>query len=144
MGSTVYWAFHGFRAGPTRNTWTWVLRLVPFVLIFVLMCCFPPMRRTADWIECESGRPIPPQDQLAFDRDWYGYIPTYRWIGEVGSEYKGDNVKYQIGFAGRGYCTPSRVYWVIDWWYLGAQFIALTVLFLPFARAKSRLAKLTA
>jgi hypothetical protein len=102
------------------------------------------MRRTADWIEEESGRPIPPRDQLAFDRHWYGYIPTCRWIGEVESEYKPDNVKYRIGFAGRVYFTPSRVFWVIDWWHLGAQFIALTVLFLPFARAKLRLAESSA
>src|SRR5262245_43251734 len=79
-----YWWRCGFRASPARTHVGQTTRYLFMVAVFALSIAFPPMRRAADWTEQATGIPVPSSDALTFDRFYFGYIPSYHWIGHWG------------------------------------------------------------
>jgi hypothetical protein len=78
------------------------------------------MRREGDWTEVASGRKISSQVALEFDRFLYGYIPSFRWIGEIGGEETEEPDKtVTIQTLGPFRCTRYR--WVIHWLSFGLE-----------------------
>lgn len=132
----IYWATRGFRAAPPRSPrgpkW-WLFRLVP---LLTLLMCFPPMRRAGNWSDRETGKPAAAATKL--DRHLFGYIPTYRWVGQLGSAAEDDPGPVLTIDKHQTWYRKDQDRWVIDWLYMGSELVVLAILMLPFAFARQR------
>lgn len=131
----IYWASRGFRAAPPRSrrglAW-WLLLLVP---LLTLLICFPPMRRAGQWSDAVTGNPAAATAATEFDRKLFGYIPSYRWVGQLGSQAQSGPGSLVVD-KHRRYYSSDQERWVIDWLYVGGEGVVLTILLLPFALAR--------
>jgi hypothetical protein len=133
----IYWATRGFRTGPPkspRNPKWWLARLAP---LLALMICFPPMRRAGNWSDQATSLRAPESVALEFDRSFFGYIPSYRWIGQVGEDVHGGLGPVVTSDERKTQFRSDRQRWAIDWSFLGGQLAILAVLLLPFFRARA-------
>ena len=130
----LYWSRHGFRAASRRpGVYRVGASLIAILLLFVSMA-FPPMRRTADWSDKETGQSIPAEWQTEFDRFLFGYIPSYGWIGSTGQQLP---YSCEVTIQGRGPYRCESYMWIIDWLFLTGQLVVFVVLLLPFLLTKS-------
>lgn len=127
----VYWTGRRFRAAPLRKRW--LLFVVP---ILALMVCFPPMRRTGEWADEATGLPISVSHQADFDRYWYRYDLSYKWVGALGTQFEDQLGRVTVTIGDRGPYVLAGTRWVINWWYFCAQIVVLVLLLLPFLRAR--------
>jgi len=89
------------------------------------LVCFPPQRRSGNWTDMDGHVVVAPVAQ-EFDRVEFGYIPSFRWFGNVGiAEEKGYLSK--LGLEGR-MLQHDRYRWEIDW--LWVAILAQAVFFL--------------
>lgn len=134
----LFWASHGFRAAPPRSprgpTW-WLIRLVPLLSILV---CFPPMRRASNWSDRETGEPAAAAAATTFDRNLFGYIPSHRWVGQLGSAVDDDAMLVMTIDRQHRWYRKDHDRWVVDWLYMGLELFVLAIVLLPFARARRR------
>jgi hypothetical protein len=88
------------------------------------------MRRAGQWIDQQTRKPISQDDALTFDRWYFGYIPSYRWIGQWG---EADDASCVVTLQGRGSNELNGAHWQPDWLFVGVQFAVATIVLLPFA-----------
>lgn len=125
----AFWIVQGFRSRLSRKRWGWGSWLVAG-LILALMVLFPPLRRAGDWIEPDTASPIPSGTAERVDRWFFGYIPRYGWIGEIGSMEETIPSTVKLEEQGPYWCSSFR--WVVDWLYVGGEALVFAILFLPF------------
>ena len=110
-----------------KCSWPWLLA----GLLIVLVVCFPPFRRAGDWRAEVTAEPVNPAAAVKFDRWYFGYIPQYDWIGFSNTEEDlNPGCIVTLGDQGPNRCTRTR--WVIDWWFLAAEFAIFGVFVLTF------------
>ena len=131
----VAWLRKGFRLrrrgdqSRIRRVALWTL-----VAVFVLMLCFPPLRRIGTWSELETNAPIPTELGTLYDRDEFGYIPTYAWIGRC-SETETPEISTTVKLDPHAAYHLDAIGWTVDWWFLFGQ-LSLTLIYaLPFITA---------
>jgi hypothetical protein len=83
-----------------------------YLLPLFAVACFPPQRRAGNWTDVQ-GRTVAWTEATPFDRFEFGYVPTFQWVGDVGTcKEIGYTSKTTIGRVGplqyRYYC------WVVD------------------------------
>ena len=131
-----YWATRGFCAAPPRSLrgpqW-WLVRLVP---LLALLTCFPPMRRAGDWSDLDTGKLA--AATTTFDRHVFGWIPSYRWVGQLGSEVEDDPGPVLTIDKHQTWYRQDHERWVIDWLYMSSELVIVAILPLPFALARQR------
>lgn len=130
------WIPHGFRAtSPRRPTSSarWIFHLLT---VAAIMLCFPPLRQAGVWHHTETNQPIPAASSIEYDRFYFGYIPSYRWIGKCFVTDIPD-ASTTISLSEIDTYRLSGIKWVIDWWFLIPQLIIACLFLLPFIRAIS-------
>jgi hypothetical protein len=106
-----------------------------FVVTAVLMFSFPRFRRTGTWTDPQSGAAIPAELSPLYDRSYFGYIPTYAFVGRSftaetpvasGTLRLHPHAAYQL----------DAVSWRVEWWFLFGQ-LGIALLFaVPFLAAR--------
>jgi hypothetical protein len=127
----AYWIPRGFRAKsdnpPVALRW-WLLRIV---VLAATMACFPPQRRIGVWREVQTGRLLPPGLANSYDRSYFGYIPSYHWIGHV-RRTETPEFSAIVGIADHGRYQLTKIEWAIDWLCFNAQLGVALLFMLPF------------
>lgn len=122
----MYWAACGFKAtSPTvyrrrKSLLAWIGS------VGMIMVCFPPMRCIGHWTSEQADASAPPQVAAEYDRVEFGYLPSYRWIGECGQPLE-DLTPTSLSVLDHGKYQYTSAHWIIDSFYAGVQLIALLV-----------------
>jgi hypothetical protein len=131
----VVWLPKGFRLrrrgnqGHIRTLALWTVGA-----IIMLMLCFPPHLHTGEWSDSVTNAPIPAELQTLYDRDEFGYIPTFAWIGRH-SETETPECSTTLTL------EPHRAYhldgvgWTVYWWFLVGQLGIVLLFAFPFLTA---------
>jgi len=109
----------------------WALMLTPLLLV---LFCFPPMRQNGLWF-VDTSQVTDPSIHNKLDRQWFGYIPTFQWIGSLGNHI--DTGLHTTIMDGTTYSSDSA-WWVVEWWMIIAEIILIALILLPFIRAGSQ------
>jgi len=134
----VAWLPKGFRLRrPGDQVRIRKVALGTVVAMIVLMLCFPPLRRTGQWSEPETGAPIPTELKTLYDRDEFGYIPDYAWIGRC-SETEVREISETVTLAPHATYQLDAVSWTVDWWFFFAQLGIVFMFAFPFLFACDR------
>lgn len=131
-----FWLFHRFRARvPVTSVGRMVLWCV-VGMVAVVAGLFPPVRNAGDWRDVSNGEPVSPTTAGELDRFYFGWMPKFAWVGQVGvEEPRAPGVRVGLGVSGvSAHCDRSR--WAVDWIALAAEVCCFTVVVLPFARAR--------
>jgi hypothetical protein len=103
--------------------------------LVLLAIGFPPMRQAGAWTDELTGAAVSPEDSRSLDRWYFGYAPSYRWLGQWGAK---EDVGCIVTLYGK---PPSRLQgarWELDWLAILVQGILMILLVLPFARSSNR------
>ena len=132
----AFWLPRGFRATSTKLPMSIPQWILPLTIIGVVMAIFPPLRSVGLWQHTETNQPIPTAQAINYDRCFFGYIPSYRWIGQCFVTETPDVVTTVSLSPDEAY-RCSRITWTIDWWFFVPQLVIVGLLLLPFVRAKT-------
>ena len=133
LGWIARWAPRRFRA-VHRPPLAVTLALAGAAL--VVMVLYPPQRKAGSWHEVETGQPASFAVQMQCDRFWFGYIPTYAWIGRCFAPPQPEPTG-NIRLAGQdSYFRSDQTRWAIEWWALFWQVLAVLLVLLPYVRRK--------
>lgn len=131
------WVPRGFRYRCQRDPGG-IRRLsrIQLAVIAMLLLCFPPLRSAGIWTDTTTNTAPPHHLLNAYDRSWFGYIPTHAWIGRcITTKTTAATAIVSL--------DPDETFqlhafrWRIDWVFLIGEFgIAILFLF-PFLAARS-------
>lgn len=108
-----YWTLRITRFGLPTGVGRIGFRLL-FVLCLFLMLCVVPMRRRGTWIDVDRGKPVQETYSATLDRDVFGYIPTWRWVGTVGTAAPlASDISARID--AQPLCRLTACFWTIHW-----------------------------
>lgn len=131
-----YWWLHKFRAPvPVTRFGKGVLWCM-VGLVAVVVVLFPPLRNVGDWRDQSSGQPVSAVEADQLNRFCFGWVPTFAWVGLVGvEEPMTPGVRVGLDVLGvSAHCDRTR--WTVDWIAFAAEVGCLTLVVLPFARAR--------
>ena len=131
------WLRKGFRSRGWHNSRRVRIRAgVSIAALMILMIGFPPFRRVGSWTEPTTKSPLPRHLENSYDRAFFGYIPTYAWIGRCAStEVPETSSTMRL--------APSTAYhldtidWRVDWIILAIQFVVTLLFAFPFLVAQN-------
>ncbi len=126
-----FWTAFRFRHRTTKDP-RQVRKNATIFLVFMMtaMLLFPPLAEVGVW------RPAEPFDPLISERDrgWFGFIPSYRWIGET-LHVEPTPANVTTNYDGRA-LLGKRLQ--IDWYFLVGQWGLLWIGCLPYLRTVSQ------
>jgi hypothetical protein len=131
-----FWLIHRFRAPvpvtPFGRKALWCV----VGLVAVVVVLFPPQRKAGGWWDQSSGQPVSPMVVGELDRFYFGWMSKLAWVGQVGRE-EPLTPEVRVGLGATGVpANCDRARWVVDWVALVIEACCLTLLVLPFARAR--------
>src|ERR1700722_17215599 len=110
----VYWTSKHLRFETTGNASQIRRRaIISSCLLLGVIVSLPPFRRIGVWTNEVTHAPLPKTQQLEVDREWFGYIPKYGWVGSHGQAGRPD-VRISFGVGGGTLYSLDAYKWVID------------------------------
>ena len=136
LGWFGFWLLHRFRASRPVSPFGRVMLWMGVAGVIVVGILFPPCRPAGDWRDETTGRTVSPVAAHELDRFTFGWAFTHEWVGGVGAEDRRSS-GYRVCLAGSNRwasCDKQRK--EIDWFAVAIECAVLTMLLLPFIRAK--------
>ena len=99
--------------------------------LILFMICFPPLRHAGIWTDPETKARLSPHRSISYDRNWFGYIPTYDWIGRCIEKQPAHNSAIVSLIPGETYQLDA-IHLRIEWFYLAAQLCVALLFAFPF------------
>ncbi len=132
----VFWLIHRFRASVPVTLFGRIALWCVVGLVAVVAGLFPPVRKAGDWWDESNGQPVSPTVAGQLDRFYFGWMPKFAWLGQVGvEEPMTPGVRVGLGVSGvSAHCDHAR--WAVDCLALAIEACGLILLVLPFARAR--------
>jgi hypothetical protein len=124
----IAWLFEGLRFRSEEPGRTRKLAIRTVAGLVAVMLLFPPLRRSGQWVDPESGRAVPMEKANAFDRREFGYIPTYACVVRC----------FIVDSPRAGGYGLNAIAWKIEWWALLGQIAYTLLIVFPFLAATSR------
>ncbi|MFO0866483.1 MAG: hypothetical protein U0744_17865 [Gemmataceae bacterium] len=104
----------------------------------VAAVCLPPLRRSGNWQIDPGGEKVPPAVSYDLDRDYFGWIPKFAWMGNAGAE-EPMSLGVILKLASHGETAVcDRFRWVIDWHFVAVEAVVFVLIILPFVAATKR------
>jgi hypothetical protein len=133
----VIWLPRGFRSRGWHDPRRVRIRAgMSFGVFLLLMICFPPLRRVGNWTEPTTNFPLPRHLENSYDRAFFGYIPTYAWIGRCASTEVPDMSSTLRIAPGAAYHLDT-IKWRVDWVILAIQLGVALLFAFPFLLAQN-------
>src|SRR5436190_2496418 len=97
-------------SGEPKRAWIWMTVLAGAIAV---VTAFPPQRRMGIWTNSQN-QPVLSWEAYRFDRFEFGYLPSFRWISDVGKKDETEGLSTVTLLETGPY--QYRIYqWVIDW-----------------------------
>jgi hypothetical protein len=135
----IVWLPKGFRSHGWRDPHRLRINaLIGVLVITTITILFPPLRQIGVWKDTGTNLLIDSRLADEYDRFWFGYIPTYGWIGHVMSRETPDS---SVSVSSTSVSIRSyrlvEIEWRIDWIFLAGQIGIIFLGAAPFLAARN-------